>query len=205
MNYMDLFQASVTSLLLALLPTAYAADAHNSDLSWAETVSNKPLDLQGERGQLADASEEVKKISKHVQELKLNVIKLNNDLRLMEEELLFPSSTKYSIFLSLSSGQFFTLESVKLKIDGKLVATHIYSEKQRQALLRGGIHRMYVTNLNQGKHSATAFFTGIGPGGRAYKRAVSIDFEKDSVGKYLELAIGDDRTNQEPAFAIKQW
>lgn len=207
MNYRDLLQASVTSLLLslALLPAAFAADSHNSDISWAETANNKPFDLQGERGQLADASEEVKKISKHVQELKLEVIKLNNDLRLMEEELLFPSSTKYSIFLSLSSGQFFTLESVKLKIDGKLVATHIYSEKQRQALLRGGIHRMYVTNLNQGKHSATAFFTGIGPGGRAYKRAISVDFEKNSFGKYLELAIGDDRTNQEPAFAIKQW
>lgn len=208
MSYMDLLKASTFLLLLVLAQPSgvLAADTQSdSSASWADKADKKPLNLGGDHGNLVRASEEVKKISKHVQELKAEVIELNNDLRLMEEELLFPSSTKYTIFLSLSSGQFFTLESVKLKLDGKLVASHIYSEKQRQALLRGGVHRMYVTNLNQGKHSATAFFTGVGPGGRAYKRAVSIDFEKDSVGKYLELAIGDDRTNQEPAFAIKQW
>lgn len=208
MSYRDLLKASMTSLFLLLaLPsvTLSTADADTVDGKWAETVDAKSMELGGEEGELLRASEEVKKISKHVQQLKTEVIELNNDLRLMEEQLLFPSSTKYTIFISLSSGQFFTLESVKLKLDGKLVATHIYSEKQRQALLRGGIHRMYVTNLNEGKHSATAFFTGIGPGGRAYKRAESIEFEKTSVGKYLEIAVGDDGVNQEPVFAIKQW
>lgn len=204
---MDLFKALIGSLLLLLLlPSALnASDSQNNDAAWAEAVDSKPLDLNDKRGELLEAREEVKKISKDVQELKMEVIELNKDLRLMEEELLFPSSTKYTVFLSVSSAQFLVLESVKLKLDGRLVATHIYSEKQRQALLRGGIHRLYVTNLNEGKHSATAFFTGIGPGGRAYKRAVSIDFEKSSVGKYLELAVGDDRTNQEPTFTIRQW
>lgn len=204
---MDLFKALIGSLLLLLLlPSALnASDSQNTDAAWAEAVDGKPLDLNDKRGELLEAREEVKKISKDVQELKMEVIELNKDLRLMEEELLFPSSTKYTVFLSVSSAQFLVLESVKLKLDGRLVATHIYSEKQRQALLRGGIHRLYVTNLNEGKHSATAFFTGIGPGGRAYKRAVSIDFEKSSVGKYLELAVGDDRTNQEPTFTIRQW
>lgn len=204
---MDLFKALIGSLLLLLLlPSALnASDSQNNDAAWAEAVDGKPLDLNDKRGELLEAREEVKKISKDVQELKMEVIELNKDLRLMEEELLFPSSTKYTVFLSVSSAQFLVLESVKLKLDGRLVATHIYSEKQRQALLRGGIHRLYVTNLNEGKHSATAFFTGIGPGGRAYKRAVSIDFEKSSVGKYLELAVGDDRTNQEPTFTIRQW
>lgn len=213
MNSGDVFKTSISLVLvLALgLSQVCAADTENNDShaggeqGWTETVDSQPVDLVSEQGEALDASEEVRKISKYVQALKSEVIDLNHDLRLMEEQLLFPSSTKYTIFVSLSSGQFFTLESIKLKLDGKLVATHIYSEKQRQAMLRGGIHRMYVTNLNQGTHSATAFFTGIGPSGRDYKRAVDIEFEKGAVGKYLELAIGDDGSRQEPVFAIKQW
>ncbi len=159
---------------------------------------------------LANTSEdaslsEVKKISQDIQSLKQEVISLNKDLRLMEETLLFPSSTRFSIFLSVSSGRFFTLESVKLKIDGKLVSTHVYSDKQRQALIRGGVQKFYVTNLNEGKHLVTAFFTGVGPNGRDYKRAVDLDFEKEEGSGYLELVVTDDGAIQEPVFRIKQW
>jgi len=213
MNSDDFFRLSLSLFFLMTLALAQASIADTgigdgqtgAGQNWAATIDAQPVDLGGEDGKTLSASEEVRKISKYVQALKSDVIELNHDLRLMEEQLLFPSSTKYTIFVSLSSGQFFTLESVKLKLDGKLVATHLYSEKQRQAMLRGGVHRMYVTNLNKGAHSATAFFTGIGPSGRDYKRAVNIEFEKEAVGKYLELAIGDDAEKQEPVFAIKQW
>ncbi|TQV76937.1 AraC family transcriptional regulator [Aliikangiella marina] len=152
-----------------------------------------------------EALETLRGISMGIQSLKDDVVTLNKDLRLMEEKLLFPSSTKYSVFVSMNSGLFFTLESVKLKIDGRLVATHIYSDKQREALARGGIHKLYITNLNQGKHTATAFFTGLGPNGRAYKLAKSLDFEKTDSGEYLELAVRDDGQAQEPVVFIKQW
>lgn len=207
MNRKRVLTASMTSLvLLAAFPfnNLFASDS-DTTTHWAEEVANQSIDLSDEQSESLDASAEIRKISKYVQQLKTDVVELNTDLRLMEEQLLFPSSTKYSVFVSLSSGQFFVLESVKLKLDGKLVATHIYSENQRQAMLRGGIHRMYVTNLSEGKHTATAFFTGVGPGGREYKRAANIEFEKTSNGKYLELAIGDDATKQEPTFAITQW
>lgn len=209
MSYGNYFKAStcLLILLLALTSTVNASETEpeNTDPHWAETIDSQPMNLTGGQDDQLNASAEIKKISKYVQALKTEVIDLNHDLRLMEEQLLFPSSTKYTIFVSHSSGQFFTLESIKLKLDGKLVATHIYSEKQRQAMLRGGVHRMYMTNLNEGKHTATAFFTGIGPNGREYKRATNIEFEKGAVGKYLELAIGDDALKQEPVFAIKQW
>jgi hypothetical protein len=148
---------------------------------------------------------EVKKISQDIQDLKQEVIALNKDLRIMEETLLFPSSTRFSIFLSVSSGRFFTLESVKLKIDGKLVATHIYSDKQRQALTRGGVQKLWITNMNDGKHLVTAFFTGVGPNGRDYKRAIDLDFEKSIGSEYLELVVTDDGSIQEPVFRMKRW
>lgn len=153
----------------------------------------------------AAAKATLKSISKGVQNLKQDVVSLNKDLRHLEETILFPSSTKYSVFVSMSAGKFFSLESVKLKLDGKLVATHIYTEKQRESLARGGIQKLYITNLNEGEHTATAFFTGLGPNGRAYKLAKSLDFTKSSAGEYLELAVRDDGQAQEPIIFIKQW
>lgn len=148
---------------------------------------------------------EVRRISKDIQGLKQEVISLNKDLKLMEETLLFPSSTRFSIFVSVSSGRFFTLESIKLKIDDEVVSSHVYSDKQRQALIRGGVQKLHMMNLNSGKHKATVFFTGVGPNGRDYKRAIDLDFEKGPGSGHMELVVTDDGAIQEPIFRIKQW
>ncbi|NVJ60207.1 MAG: AraC family transcriptional regulator [Gammaproteobacteria bacterium] len=151
------------------------------------------------------AQNTLKSISSELQSLKQDVVSLNNDLRLMEEKILFPSSTKYSVFLSLRTGKFLKLESVKLKLDGKFVSTHLYSNKQREALARGGIQKLHVTNLNEGKHSITAFFTGLDINGRPVKLAETVDFEKGPAGEYLEIAVVDNPATQEPMFKMKRW
>ncbi|OUR66268.1 AraC family transcriptional regulator [Bermanella sp. 47_1433_sub80_T6] len=160
---------------------------------------------QAQQESAQQALNTVKKLSREIQNLKSSVVDLNKDLRLMEEELLFPSSTQASVFVSLDIGQFFTLESIKLKLDGKQVATHLYSDKQRHALARGGIQRLHITNLNQGLHTVSAFFTGLGPNGRPYKRGSELQFTKGKGSQYLELAIVDDMAKQEPVFTIRKW
>lgn len=194
--------AILTGTLFALSLSPYCnASPVVSDNSAAERVEFGDEITSAEQ----QALREVEAISQDIQSLKSRVIELNKDLRLMEEKLLFPSSTLYSVFVSLYSGRFFELEAIKFKLDGNLVASHLYSSKQRQALARGGVHRLLVTNLSEGKHNATAFFTGIGSNGRAYKRAVTLDFNKDAGSEYLEIAIRDDGTIQEPAFELRQW
>lgn len=161
--------------------------------------------LQKNQQDAQQALDTVKSLSKEIQTLKSTVVDLNKDLQLMEEQLLFPSSTRVTVFLSLDIGQFFKLESVKLKLDGKQVATHLYSDKQRQSLSRGGVQSLYLTNLNVGKHNVSAFFTGVGPNGRPYKRVAELDFVKNKGSQYLELAIVDDIKKQAPVFEIRQW
>jgi hypothetical protein len=175
-----------------------------SSSSWA---SDQNIDFSEQKDQKNSqrALDSVKVLSKEIQGLKKSVVELNKDLQLMEEELLFPSSTQLSLFVSLDIGQFFTLESIKIKLNDKQVASHLYSDKQRQALARGGVQRLYMTNLNLGKHSLVAFFTGIGPNGRPYKRATELEFQKKQGSQYLELAIIDDSAKQEAKFTIKQW
>jgi hypothetical protein len=169
----------------------------------AESQINFAQDAKAKGAQAALNT--VKKLSNEIQQLKSEVVDLNKDLRLMEEELLFPTSTQATVFVSLDIGKFFTLESVKLKLDERQVATHLYSEKQRQSLARGGVQRLHMTNLNQGKHTLSAFFTGLGPNGRPYKRASELTFTKGKGSQYIELIIIDDLDKQEPNFVIKQW
>lgn len=184
--------------LLAFGCTLTAAD---------KAAADGTIEFAGEeRKQTAQqALDTVKNLSREIQGLKSEIVGLNKDLRLMEEELLFPSSSQVSVFVSLDIGQFFKLESVKLKLDGKQVVSHIYSDKQRQALKRGGVQRLYLTNLNLGEHTLSAFFTGIGPNGRPYKRAAEQSFTKHKGSHYIELAVVDDFSKQEPTFVIKQW
>jgi hypothetical protein len=191
---------SICGILVTLLPIAAVAEDNSK-------VENKSVQFAKDQMESANskALSEVQAISDNIQQLKQDVIELNKDLRVMEEQLLFPSSTKYEVFVSIGAGQFFDLESIKFKLDNKFVATHLYSEKQRGAMTRGGIHRLYVTNLSEGKHSATVFFTGIGSNGRAYKRAISLDFTKGPGSEYLEIAVSDDSVTQEPLFELKQW
>ncbi|MFT6113472.1 MAG: hypothetical protein ACJA10_000399 [Oleispira sp.] len=173
-------------------------------IGWAND-QNIDFSEQKDQKSAQRALDSVKVLSKEIQGLKKSVVDLNKDLQLMEEELLFPSSTQLSLFVSLDMGQFFTLESIKIKLNGKQVASHLYSDKQRQALARGGVQRLYMTNLNLGKHTIVAFFTGIGPNGRPYKRATELEFQKKQGSQYLELAIIDDSAKQEAKFTIKQW
>lgn len=187
---------------LILLWSFYAV---NSVAQNKSAATKDELKLYGDDKVAQQAISEVDALSDSIQALKSDVVVLNKDLRILEEKLLFPSSTKYSFFVSVNSGEFFKLESIKLKIDGRLVTTHLYTPAAREALARGGVQKLFVTNLSEGPHTVTVFFTGLGPNGRPFKRANELDFKKKSGEGYLEIAINDDGSIQEPVFELKQW
>ena len=192
--------------LFSLVLCAGFAYAEEQDVAhpdnWTEGVE---VEFTEGKSVASNEKSAIAKISSDIQTLKKEVIGLNKDLRLLEENMLFPSNTRFTVFVSINSGKFFQLESIKVKIDGRFVATHIYSEKQRNALLNGGVQKLYMTNLSEGKHRVTVFYTGFGFNERAYKRAANLDLEKGPGSQYLELLITDDETTQEPAFKLNQW
>jgi hypothetical protein len=148
---------------------------------------------------------DTKGLDQEVQSLKKDVVDLNRDLFVLEEELLFPANTQVAVFLSMDVGDFFALDSVQLKIDQKEVINYLYTPREVEALLRGGVHRIYLGNLKVGKHELVAFFSGKGPNDRDYKRGASISFEKGIGAKYLELKVNDRQRKQQPEFEIKDW
>jgi hypothetical protein len=148
---------------------------------------------------------EFKTLDQDVQGLKKDVIDLNKDLFVLEEELLFPANTQLAVYVSMDVGTFFALDSITLKIDNKEVKNYLYTAREADALLKGGVKQLYLGNLKVGKHELVAFFTGKGPIERDYKRGATLNFDKGVGAKYLELKITDHVAKHQPEFAIKDW
>ncbi len=144
-------------------------------------------------------------LDNRVQDAKSEVIKLNRDLLVLEEELLFPANTQVALFVSMDVGKLFELDSVQIKLDDKLVAAYLYTPLEVAALHRGGVQRVYLGNLKTGTHELVAFFTGKGPHDRDYKRGATVKFEKDTNAKYIELRIQDAMGKLQPEFDVKLW
>ncbi len=152
-----------------------------------------------------EAAADTRGLDQEIQGLKKDVVDLNKDLFILEEELLFPANTQVAVFLSMDVGEFFALDSVQLKVDQKEVINYLYTPREVEALLKGGVQRLYVGNLKVGPHELVAFFNGKGPNDRPYKRGASLHFEKAVGAKYLELKIDDRQRKLEPEFEIKDW
>jgi len=144
-------------------------------------------------------------LDESLQQLKKEVLSLNRDLYVLKEELLFPANSQVAVFLSLDVGRFFSLDAVSVEIDGKEIASYLYTEKQVDALVRGGVQRLYMGNVRNGEHEIVAVFTGKDPEGRDFRRAASLVFEKTAEPKYLELAINDSTKTLQTDFVINEW
>ncbi len=178
-------KAVLSCLLLLMLALAAASNAQ-------ETVAS-------------EAGQKSRSLDQDVQDLKKEVLALNRDLFLLEEELLFPANSQVAFFISMDVGEYFALDSVSLKIDGKEVANYLYTEREVDALIRGGVHRVHMANLKTGDHELIAIFTGEGPHTREYRRGATVTIAKGIGAKYLELEITDRVRKLQPEFVIKEW
>ncbi|MEO3693051.1 AraC family transcriptional regulator [Roseateles paludis] len=194
---------ALMTLVFALLvgAPAWAADA----VPVPAAAASAPADVASAPAGAASAPEPPQALDQRVEAVKAEVIRLNRDLLVLEEELLFPASTQVAVFVSMDVGKMFELDSLQLKLDDKLVASHLYSPLEVQALHRGGMQRVYLGNLKSGTHEVVAFFTGKGPHFRDYKRAATIKFEKGADPSYIELRIVDSTAKLQPEFDVKVW
>lgn len=196
------FRTVLSCLLVLLLvfgAVSIAQEAAPMDADAAAANANMLAAADGE------SRDQFRSLDKNVQDLKKEVLDLNRDLFLLEEELLFPANSQVAFFISMDVGEYFALDSVNLKIDGKEVANYLYTDREIDALLQGGVHRVHMANLKTGDHELIAIFTGKGPHTREYRRGATVTISKGIGAKYLELEITDRIKKQQPEFVIKEW
>jgi hypothetical protein len=192
--------AAASSPAASAAAPAPAVPASASDAAAAALAAHSAAASAG-----GTQSAEFKTLDQEVQGLKKDVIDLNKDLFVLEEELLFPANTQVAVYVSMDVGTFFALDSVTVKIDNKEVKNYLYTAREADAMLKGGVQQIYLGNLKVGKHELVAFFTGKGPVERDYRRGATINFDKGVGAKYLELKITDKVAKHQPEFTIKDW
>ena len=156
-------------------------------------------------GQAHAADDAGQSLDSEIQTLKQDVLALNRELFILEEELLYPSGTQVAVFLSMDTGEYFSLDSVQLKINDKVVSNYLYTAREIEALHRGGVQRLYMGNLKAGDHEIVAIFTGKGPNGRDYRRGATRTVTKALGPKFVELQIVDLEGKEQPDFAVREW
>jgi hypothetical protein len=148
--------------------------------------------------------DQIKGLDEQVQDIKQDVLALTSELTLLEEKLLFPSNTQVSLFVSLAGDEDFVLDSMQIKMDDKVVAQHLYTYKEIEALRSGGVQRIYTGNIKTGDHKMVASFIGRAKSSDEYQRSASYTVTKAVGPKFVEIQLtGSSASDQTVSF--KDW
>ena len=163
------------------------------------------MSVQAANEPLKEQTSSTSDLDDEIQSLKKEVLNVNRELFMIEEDILYPESTQFTVFLSLDIGDFFDLDSVQIRIDDKTVTNYLYTQRELGALKKGGVQRLYQGNLKSGDHEITAFLIGKGPHNRDYKRGVTRSINKTLSPLSVELKIIDDTGKEQPDFDLSVW
>src|SRR6266700_5834953 len=144
--------------------------------------------------------QQLRGLDDQVQEIKSDVLSIAQELNRLEEKLLYPSGTQVAIFVTLAKGDQMRLDAERLQIDGQLVAHHIYSFKELEALRKGGVQRIYVGNVATGEHKLEVLVDGKLKAGTDFSRTEHFTFHKEVKPKLVELTVGSDSGKTPIAF-----
>ncbi len=172
-------------------------ESQTSEEAGAETEEGQP--------EIVEVEEDNRTTAEKLESLKEEVLAVNRDLFILEEDLLFPASTQLAAYFSVDVGYFFALDNIKVKIDDKQVTHHLYTDKDVNALHRGAIQKVYLGNVSTGEHEIVAIVIGTGPHKRKYRKAVSLNFEKGTDAKALEIQLRDDTGKLQPTLKVVEW
>ncbi|TLM79885.1 hypothetical protein ACONUD_00445 [Microbulbifer harenosus] len=145
--------------------------------------------------------EEIRGLDEQIQDVKKDVIGLTSELNRLEEKLLFPSNTQVALFVSLPNSKEFSLESVEVKLDNQIVAHHLYTYREIEALQQGGVQRIHTANVQTGAHPLEVTYFGKSKSGKEYRATASYSVEKAVGPKFVEIQIAGNQS----AINFKDW
>lgn len=130
-------------------------------------------------GSTPGPGEPVQSLDEQVQEIKSDVLAIAAELGNLEEKLLYPSDTQLALFVSVEKGEPVEVDSARIIVDGQLVAQHVYSWKELEALAAGGVQRIHTGNVTTGKHQLEVAISGRRGGDSPFEVVEQFAFSKE--------------------------
>lgn len=153
----------------------------------------------------ADATkDQIKGLDEQVQDIKKDVINLTADLLQLEEKLLYPSNSQFAIFVSLAEAEGLRLDAVQIKLADKVLAHHLYTFRELEAMQKGGVQKIYTGNVKTGDHKLVVNYSARTSGGDVNKYKDSYTLKKGVGPKFVEIKIGGSNSNAQ-GLEFKDW
>lgn len=146
----------------------------------------------------------VQSLDEQVQEIKSDVLSIAAELGNLEEKLLYPSDTQLAVFVALEKGEPLQIDSARISLDGQLLAHHIYSFKELEALAKGGVQRIHTANVSSGGHQLEVAIAGRRGGDTPFEIVERFDFRKEVGPKKLGVRLARSATSS-ATVTIEDW
>ena len=185
---------NIGSFSLALLLT----------MSSAADTAQKPTETPAPKPAQKNDQQQMRGLDEEVQAIKSDVLRITEELRRLEEKLLYPSGTQVAVFVSLAKDDKMRLDAVRLHVDGQLVTDYVYSAKELEALRKGGVQRLYVGNVTTGEHQIQVFVDGKLASGADFSHTESFPFRKEVKPKMVGLTLAAPDSGKTP-IALGEW
>ncbi len=148
--------------------------------------------------------EQVKGLDEQVQDIKKDVIDLTAELLQLEEKLLFPSNSQFALFVSLAEPENLRLDAIQIKLENKVLAYHLYTFRELEAMQKGGVQKIYTGNIKTGEHQLVISYTAKALNGGEMKRSTSYTLKKGVGPKFVEIKIGGPDAGEQ-GLEFKDW
>ena len=139
---------------------------------------------------------EMRSLDEQVQEIKSDVLGIAADLTRLEEKLLYPSNTQFSVFVSIASGETFRLDAMRIDVDGKLATQYVYGFKELDALQHGGVQRIFTGNVPTGAHEIAVSVNGKTQSDKVFNHSETFAFSKGVEPKLLGITLAGPESIQ---------
>ncbi|WP_228289919.1 AraC family transcriptional regulator [Marinobacter salsuginis] len=123
----------------------------------------------------------------------------------LEQKVLHPANTRLAVFLTLQSRDALDLDSVELFVNGQPVASHLYSDRERASLERGGIQQLFTGNLANGEHELKTVITARSADDDFVRRESTHRFRKRPGVLRLQLSLEARAPDYEPRVSFVEW
>lgn len=149
-------------------------------------------------------TEQIKGLDEQVQEIKEDVIGIAAELSRLEEKLLYPSNTQVAFFVSIAGEDRTVVDAVQLTLNNKVVAKHLYTFRELEALQKGGVQRIYTGNVTTGQHNLSVTVSGKSASGSQFKKTASYKVNKQVGPKFVEVRL-DRPDSGEQGIQFRDW
>ena len=134
--------------------------------------------------------------------LSSDMLKAGQTLARLEDGLLTPPGIQLVVFVSLSAPKNFNLQQLQLKLGREVVQERNYSDQEVSALQQGGVHRLYVGNIPEGRTLINVNLKA-NKGNKDYFDRQSYIFTKEQDRKTIEINVAAGFGK--PKIRFKEW